>query len=52
MATKCGQKITADDDDVLSDHKSIEVNCGNLCYIIWSGVPLIQAKDDNDLHLG
>ena len=33
MATKLGQKITDDDDDLHRGYRSTEVKCGNLCHM-------------------
>ena len=45
---KLGQKITDDNDDLYRGQRQTELKCG--IYVTWSGVPLIQVKDDDDLH--
>ena len=52
MATKLGQTISYDNDDLHRGQRSTEVKCVNLCYMVWSDIPLIQGKDHDVLHEG
>ena len=54
MATKLGQMISYDNDDLHRGQKSTEVKYVNLLYgyHIWLNIPLIQGKDHDDLHEG
>ena len=55
MATKLGQAISYDNDDLHRGQRSTEVKCVNLCYMATTFgqiYQLIQGKDHNDLHEG
>ena len=54
MATKLGQMISYDNDDLHRGQRSTEVKYVNLLYgyHIWSDIPLIQGKDHDALHEG
>ena len=54
MATKLGQTISYDNDDLHRGQRSTEVKCVDLLYgyHIWSDIPLIQGEDHDDLHEG